>query len=756
MTAVAARAPFRLAAVVVLAMLLLRCGGTSRETVTVTQRPEPIPSTEDSGAVVAAQPLVPVPSGYDTVQAQRFDQGKMWTFDHPPVDYFEAEYGFRPRDAWFSRARLGALRFGDGCSASFVSPSGLVMTNHHCARDAITSVEDEGEALLDNGFYADSLAAEREAESLHVDQLIRIEEVTEDVYAALPENPSAEARQQRVSQLEEQLSSDAKRKNDRLLVEVVPLYNGAQYSAYTYRRYDDVRLVMAPELQMGFYGGSADNFTYPRYALDVTFFRVYDADDTPLETSDYFSWSTDGVEAGDPVFVVGNPGSTSRLSTVSQLKHRRDHALPNQLDVLRTRASLLETYVAAHADSSAAYDLRNSYFSIENSVKNYDGQLRGLRDPYLIARRAKAERALLDSIAAVDSLGTTPATLINKIQQIQQSKRVIASKDGAFTAFGSVRIGSRVLTRGVYAYFYDFLRTRGAPADRLNSLREEAAKVTDWPAEVEQAFIAARLTEVREAYGRRHPTMQKLFRTRSPDDWARRLVQESALMDSAAYDTLLADGYLSSRDPSVPVMQAITPLFRNVREQMQGFADTEETLNAQLSRARFAIHGHRVPPDATFTLRLADGVVKPYEYNGTRAPAFTNFFGLYDHYYSYNAGAWALPETWVRQPDSLDLETPLNLVSTNDITGGNSGSPLLNRNLEVVGVVFDSNIEALPNEFLYRDEAARAVSVDARGILEALRDVYDADRLAHELTTGTALSTDAEAERASSSTSGVR
>ncbi|PEN15187.1 hypothetical protein CRI94_02575 [Longibacter salinarum] len=721
-------------ALLLAATLIVGCS-PSRETATVATVTEEAPSTETPPP--EPEPVTVIPTGFDTVKAQRFDRGKMWTFESAPVDYFENEYDFRPDEAWFRKARLGALRI-PGCSASFVSAHGLVMTNHHCGRESVSQVSKEGEGLLDDGFYASSLSDERKVPDFYVEQLVEIEDVTEKVNRRLQADNDTRGRNrdQQIQQMQEEMTQAAKRRNEDLSVEIVSLYSGARYSAYTYERFEDVRLVMAPELSLGFFGGAPDNFTYPRYTLDVTFFRVYNDNGEPLTPKQHFSWDVDGSNEGDPVFVVGNPGSTSRLSTVSQLKFTRDHSLPGQLDVLATRAKILEPYIEANPEKADEYGLRNTYFSIDNSVKNYRGQLRGLRDPYLIARRAKAEKALQDSIMAVDSLQTKYGDVLEEIEQLQRSKRVAAEKNNAFAAFSATSIGSRILTRAVYGYFYDTLKRRGAAADRLEGIREDALEIQDWPVEVEQPFIEARLREIRSAFGANDPTVRKIMADRTPEDIAESLVQNSALMDSAKYVQILDKSFLSSDDPAVELIDAIAPLFFTINQQMSDFNASEETLNGRLARARFAVVGRDIPPDATFTLRIADGRVASYEYNGTRAHAYTNFYGLYDHYYSYGDRNWSLPERWVNRPEDLDLETPLNLVSTNDITGGNSGSPLLNKDLEVVGLVFDSNIEALPNEFLYTTEKARAISVDARGILEALRDIYEADRIVTELVEG--------------------
>ena len=709
-------------------------GGTV--SVPVVERPAETESSEDTVDATADE-AVSISSPYDTVRAQQFDRGRMWTLENLPTSYVRETHGFSPDEEWRTRAQRGALRFGSGCSASFVSARGLVMTNHHCAREHITDVSRDGEGLLKNGFYAAARADERRAPTLYVDQLVGTENVTGTVYGGLREGRAAgaQARERRVESLQEKLTAEASTRDSSLRVEIKALYRGARYTAYTYRRYEDVRLVMAPELQLGYFGGTEDNFTYPRYALDVAFFRVYTPDGEPLRPDHHFSWDEDGARPNESVFAVGHPGSTSRLDMVSQLEYKRDHELPDRLAALRSRGALLDTYTRSHPDSAERYGLRNTYFSIENTIKGQTGQLRGLQDSYLLARRGAAVQALQDSILAVDSLRQQYGKMVDRIGGLQQSKVVMADKAGAFATFANLTLGSRILVRALHGYYYDFLRTRGAPPDRLEAIREDAEQVSNWPPGLEKEFLVAQFDEIRSAYGAQHPTVQRLFRTRTPEEVATRLVEESALMDSTRFLSLLDEGYRKSDDPSVPVIEALAPMFLNTNRQMQDVRASERTLNARLSRARLSVYGPTFSPDATRSLRLSDGRVRSYEYNGTTAPPFTTFYGLYDRHFSRNEAAWALPAQWRTAVDSIDLGTPLNLVSTVDIAGGSSGSALLDEDLEVVGVVFDSNVEALPNEYLYRRQGARAVAVDARGILEALRAVYGADRLVEEITT---------------------
>ncbi|CAM3306942.1 S46 family peptidase [Rhodothermus bifroesti] len=705
--------------------------------------PAVVPEVLASGAAVLAS---------DTVQAGRFDNGKMWTFEDPPIAYFAEAYGFRPDSNWFREARLGALRLPN-CSASFVSPNGLVMTNHHCAREAIVAVSQPGENLLDHGFYARSLAEERRAEDYYVDQLIEIRDVTHEVYAALEgaetDAERAMARQQAIEALEQRLLEEKGGEEAGYVVEVISLYNGAKYSAYIFRRYRDLRLVMAPELQLGYFGGDPDNFTYPRYALDVTFFRVYDENGRPMRTPHYFRWSQEGVKEGDAVFVIGNPGSTSRLQTVAQLEFRRDVLEPAILRLIQTRMAALQEHLQGLPEGSEREQVRNEIFSLSNAEKLYTGRVKGLRDPYIIARRRDAERRFREALQRDSTLAQTYDPLFDRMAELVRQQRTYATELQAFLGFNpGSSLSSTVERRAILAFIYASRKQVGASEEMLAELRQQILSVEDQPKGVQWRYLKARLEDFVHYFGASSPVVQQILQGRDPEEVAQHIVAHSVLADSAQAAQALASGTLTLEDPAVALVAAVWPRFQAFQSAWAGISAQQQEIASQLGRARYEVYGTAVPPDATFSLRIADGVVKGYTYNGTLAPPYTTFYGLYDRYYAFGpATDWTLPERWLHPSETFDRSTPLNFVATADIIGGNSGSPVINAKLEVVGLVFDGNIESLPADYIYLpDRGMRAVAVDVRGILEALDEIYDADRLVLELTTGEVVGTEEEAD----------
>lgn len=710
----------------------------------------PIPvvrTDEDPGQIV--QPLV-FGVDLDTVKAGRFDQGKMWTFEFPPVEYLAETYGFRPDAAWFQKASLGALRI-PSCSASFVSPNGLVLTNHHCAREFITQVQGEAEDLLEDGFFARNLADERPVKDFEADQLIEIVDVTDEVNAVVDATPMAEragAREALLEEIEARLIGERGGEEAGIKVEMVSLYNGGRTSAYVFRRYRNARLVMAPELQLGFYGGDPDNFTYPRYNLDFALFRVYDDEGNPLKSDVYFPVDTDGLKDGDPIFIIGNPGSTSRLQTVAQLEFRRDVSDRYVVELLRSRMAVLKAFMDRHPEEARARDLTNTYFSLSNSEKAYTGQVRGLQDPVIIARRRDTERRFQEAIAADPALQERYGDLIARMAQIQDTKRTQEAGFGSFLAMTSSALESATLHRALIAFQILNARMGGAPPEQLEGLVDEIKGVPQQHPELNRGLMEARFQDFVDRFGADSDIARGVLAGRTPAQAAAAIVLASALADSARAVAAVEAGTLPMDDPALQVVQGYLGRFIQFQQVVGTVFAEEEEIAAELGRARFEVYGTAVPPDATFSLRIADGAVAGYPYNGTIAPPFTTFYGFYDRHFSFSGREeWKVPSRWARPPAGLDLATPLNFVSTADIIGGNSGSPVLDKELQVVGVVFDGNIESLPGDYIYLPELNRSVAVDIRAILAALDHVYDMDRLVVELRSGRLVATEAEADR---------
>ena len=684
----------------------------------------------------------------DAARAGRYDNGKMWTFEYPPIDYLAEAYDFHPDAAWFENARLSVLRI-PGCSASFVSSNGLVVTNHHCIRSRVSQVSRPGENLLDNGFYARSLDEERRIPGYYADQLIAIEDVTDEVDAALKDQETSAERAQTRRDVFERIAARlrAEQNYPTVEVQVISLYNGGRYSAYVFRRYTDVRLVAAAELQLGFFGGDGDNFTYPRYALDFGFLRIYDEQGQPMNSPNHFTWSRDGVEEDDLIFVIGNPGSTTRLATVSQLEFIRDVQVKHTLRFLNNRLAALRAFYDEDPEEGEAMNLRNTIFGVSNSQKAYSGRQDALDDPMIIARRQDAERQFRDAIDTDPNLRAAYAGLFDRMGTIQQEKTELGQWYGAFRLLENANFSSATMRRALYAYYYLAQREQERADDALDNIKRQLLGVPDRPHGLETRILAARFSEFEHHLGGDNAIVRQSLQGQPPEAAAAALLESSALATADATARALEDGTLTMDDPAVRIAAAIAQPYQDYQSAWAGLTAQEGELGGQLGRARFDVYGTAVPPDATFSPRLTDGIVKGYEYNGTVASVYTTFYGLYDHYHSYGDHPdWSLPERWHKPPPEFNLSTPLNFISTSDTIGGNSGSPAVTPALEIVGLNFDRNIEGLSRDYIYLPERGRNIMVDVRAIREALDVMYDADRIVLELTTDKLAPTEDDAD----------
>lgn len=715
----------------VLAMFVMLSACTPTQEISRNDQPvaEPAPQAASTATRTALPVFEPVPAG-------RFDNGRMWTFEYAPVDYFQQTYNFEPTPAWFEHARLGSVRLPN-CSGSFVSPNGLVMTNHHCAREQISQVSRDDENLLDNGFYAATLSDERHIEDYFVDQLIEVRDVTDRVLSEVDAAPLAEraaVRQAAIERLESEFTAEVAGYGNRV-VQVVSLYNGGRYSAYFFRRYTDVRMVMAPELQIGYYGGDTDNFTYPRYNLDMTFYRVYE-NDAPLASEHFFPFSREGVEEGDAVFLIGNPGSTSRQQTVSQLTYRGLYGDKYYANFISRVILGLDEYYAAQPVEAEAMDLRNFIFALKNAEKFYGGQVLALQDPHLMGRRVDNENTFRASIAHDPALASEYLPLMDRIAEIQLEK--IEHAPMYFSAVGispNARVSSAIEQRALYAFIYGYYKSTGVPEENLSGLRQQILNIRNKPAALERAMLTQRLLLIQDILGPEHPVVAMLMAGRDSQSLAEAMIAGSPLARAESTEAFLNSDFMNLPDLAFLVIKEMGPQILAAQEAYTMLSQEEDELLSQLGRAWFAVYGTSIPPDATFSLRISDGIVSSYSYNGTVAPAYTTFYGLYDRAHAHHTNPeFALPERWQKPVTTMDLSTPINFVSTNDIIGGNSGSPVVNVRLEVVGLAFDSNIEGMgASDFILDGASSRSVSVDSRGMLEALRHVYKADRLVSEI-----------------------
>lgn len=677
---------------------------------------------------------------FQAIPVAAVDEG-MWPFNNVPRDDIKQKYGFEVTDDWLHKVQLATVRFPNG-TGSFVSPDGLVLSNYHIVEDAIGELSTATKDYAKEGFVARSRAEELKTEGLFLDQLISIEDVTARVNAAVSDNMSAAdanaARRTAIGAIETESTAATGMRSD-----VVTLYQGGQYNLYRYKRYTDLRIVFVPEFQAAFFGGDPDNFNFPRFNIDMSLVRVYE-NDQPVKVENYFKWSKTGAKDGELVFVTGHPGTTQRLNTVGHLESLRDVSIPLLLRMLESRRGALKQYMAQGEEQTRQG--QNELNGVENALKVYKGQIAGLRDPKLMAKKRIAEQRLRNSINADprkkkeygdawEAIGKGRKDLA----QYERDRRFLDLAAGFNTPlFGYARALVRLADENDKPdaqRLPEFMNTRRAAL--LGGLYSTAPIYDDF----EKAKLANSLAFLQSEYGANNSLVKKVLKGKTPEARAVELIEKTKLKDVEYRKQVVAAGSRmvdSGDDPMIDLAKDIDKEARAVRKRYEGEVTAVERANyAKIAHALFEEQGTKLYPDATFTLRLSYGAVKGYRENGKFVPPFTTLGGLYARSNQYHhAFPYNLPPRWMSKRTAVNLRTPFNFVSTNDITGGNSGSPTINRKGELVGLIFDGNIQSLVGSFEYDESVNRSISVDSRGMLEVLRKIFGANAVADELMKG--------------------
>jgi len=663
------------------------------------------------------------------------DEG-MWTFDNPPTKLLQEKYGFTPSQQWLDDVRLASVRFNDGGSGSFVSPHGLALTNHHVALGQLQKVSTPQKDYVNDGFYARSEAEEMKCPDLELNVLESMENVTARVTGAvkpgMSDKDAFDARKAEMAKIEKESLDSTGLRSD-----VISLYQGGEYWLYRYKKYTDVRLVFAPEQQTAFFGGDPDNFTYPRWDIDMALFRAYE-NGKPADTPHYLKWNDKGPAAGDLVFVSGNPGNTSRLDTMAQVETTRDYILPVSLQILNERLAVLQKYSALGQEQ--ARQALSMTFGIQNTLKALNGRDAGLRDKELIAKKQKEEQDFRAKVESNPEWRQAYGSAWDEITQAQK-RFVERNKQIRFRGIGGSRQANLALTIVQYVAEIqkpDGKRLEGFHDSELESLKFQLFSPAPVYPQMEELLLADSLARSQRELGPDDPFVKAAFGGRDPQQAAHELISGTKMGDPAFRKSLVEGGQAAvnaSIDPMVMMARNIDPCVRETRKWVEENVQSVETKGGEkIGRARFAVYGKSTYPDATFTLRLSYGTVKGYPMNGTVAPPMTTLYGLYDRSLSFEKKSpFNLTPVYWQRKDQLDLVTPVNFVSDCDIIGGNSGSPVISRNGEMVGLIFDGNIEGLVGDYVFNDTNNRAVAVDTAVMSEVMRKLYDAGALADEL-----------------------
>lgn len=664
------------------------------------------------------------------------DEG-MWTLNDFPVKKVKEKYGFEATHEWLENVQLSAARIAGGCSASFVSGDGLIMTNNHCARSCLEQLSKSGKDYVANGFYAKTLEDEVKCPTMEINRLTEITDVTDQVVAATQGLEAAaynDAQKAVMSQIEKDCAFGA----DSIRCDVVSLYHGGKYNLYKYRRFQDVRLVMSPELSMAYFGGDPDNFMFPRYDLDLSLLRVYD-EGKPFKANPYFHWSKESAKEGDLTFVTGNPGRTSRLLTVVELEFQRDVSLLYSMFSLAELRGLLTEFQNRGPEQRR---ISESYLKgVENSYKGIKGRLEALTSSEFFDKKRAEEAQLRKRVKAKPALQKAYGSAWDEIKAAQKRYKEIyfpfidleRNRDWGSELYGI----ARTLVRAAEELPKEnSKRYREFAESNLPHIKQQLFSDAPIHDDLEIAMLTYSLTKVREHLTADNPEVKRLLGVQSPAEIAEKIVHGTTLKDIAVRKKLFEGGKAAIDQSQDPMIQFARLADLDARKIRKVYEDEVESVlkrsGEKVAKAYFAVYGSGTYPDATFTLRVSYGKIQGYTENGHQVNPITTIGGAFDR----NTGRdpFALPPTWIRAKADLDLTTPLNFCSTNDIIGGNSGSPVINKNAEIVGLIFDGNIQSLGGDFSFDESVNRAVAVHSAGILEALRKVYHADRIVSELT----------------------
>jgi len=679
--------------------------------------------------------------------ASAFADEGMWLFDTPPLKQLKEKYQFEPTPQWLEHLQKASVRFNSGGSGSFVSANGLVITNHHVGADTLQKMGDAQHNYLRDGFYAKTQADEIKSSDLELNVLMSIEDVTARVNAAVKPGMTSDQASGARNAVIAAIEKESKEKTG-LRSDVVTLYQGGAYHLYRYKRYDDVRLVFAPEQQMAFFGGDPDNFEYPRYDLDVCIFRVYE-NGQPAKIDNFLKWNVHGPTDGELTFVSGSPGKTDRQLTLDELADTRDRYLPYVLRMFNRREVLELAYSARSFEN--ARKARDDLFGDQNNRKRYDGYLAGLLDPQIWSALNAREQKLRDAIVRDPKFKSTISDYdrIKRAQAeiaknaplynyLEQERPVTIGYRGPRALSGNLFKYARLLTRSID----ERVKPNGERVPQFRDSARESLELELFSAEpiyddYEVLRLTDSLTDFASQFGADNPLVQKVLTGKAPHARAVELVSGTKLKDVAVRKDLYhkdAAALQAAHDPMLDLARLIDGPAREARKIYDAQEEIKKEAYAEIAKARFAIEGTGSYPDATFTLRLSYGTVRGYEQDGKQIPAFTDFAGLYQRSDEHdNKPPFDMPQRWINKKADLNLATHLDFVSDADIIGGNSGSPVVNKSNEFVGIIFDGNIQSLVLDCIYTDTQARAVSVDSAAITEALRKVYDAGALADEL-----------------------